>query len=358
MYPAFKTAVAHVAPVFLDREGTVAKACDLIQEAARNGARLIAFPEAYIPAFPIWSALWAPIHNHDYFRRLADQSVVLPGKDVQQICSEARRQGVFVSIGLNERSDASVGCIWNTNLLIGDDGSLLNHHRKIVPTFFEKLVWSNGDGAGLNVVDTAIGRLGALICGENTNPLARFTLMAQGEQVHISSYPPIWPTRDPSQGANYDLESAIRIRAGAHSFEGKLFNVVASGFMDARMRAELLTTQPDAARILDHSPRGISVVIGPDGAPIGEFLQNDEGILYQEIDINRCVEPKQFHDVVGSYNRFDIFELSVNRTRLQPIAFSRATASEAEKPAPASAARTRLDGKTGAILRKGSRSAF
>ncbi len=328
-YPVFKTAAAHVAPVFLDRDATVEKACDVIREAARNNAQLVVFPEAFIPAFPVWSALWAPIYNHKFFCTLAGNSMVLPGKELTRLCEEARRQGVFVSIGINERSDASVGCIWNTNLLIGDDGTVLNHHRKIVPTFYEKLVWTSGDGAGLRVSDTRIGRLGALICGENTNPLARYALMAQGEQVHISTYPPLWPTHDPRGGGNYDLQSAIRIRAGAHSFEAKVFNIVASGFMDAKMRAQLVASDADVAEVLDRTPRGISVVTGPSGEPVSEILQESEGILYHDIDINQCVEPKQFHDVVGYYNRFDIFELKVNRTRLTPITFGEAAGAPA-----------------------------
>jgi len=331
-YPVFKAAVAHVAPVFLDRDATVKKTCDLIREAARNGAQLVVFPEAYIPAFPVWSALWAPIYNHQFFCQLAENSLVLPGEALSRLCEEAQHREIFVSVGINERSDASVGCLWNTNLLIGDDGTVLNHHRKLVPTFYEKLIWANGDGAGLKVCDTRIGRLGALICGENTNPLARYTLMAQGEQVHISSYPPLWPTRDPRDGGNYDLESAIRIRAGAHSFEAKVFNVVASGFMDTKMRTKLIEVDASVAEVLDRTPRAISLVIGPSGEPVSSILQEAEGILYQDIDINQCVEPKQFHDVVGYYNRFDIFELKVNRTRLKPISFSETTT---ETPAEA-----------------------
>ena len=315
-YPAYKVAAAHVAPVFLDLEATVQKACSLIGEAARNGARLIAFPETYIPAFPVWSALRAPIHNHDLFKRLAAASIRVPGPEVAAICAAARDGGIFVSMGINEGTDASVGCIWNANLFIGEDGSVLNHHRKLVPTFYEKLTWANGDGSGLRVVETPLGRIGMLICGENTNPLARFTLMAQGEQVHVSTYPPAWPTRDPKAGGNYDLAGAIRIRAGAHAFEAKCFNVVASGFMDKPMRDAL------AGRILDGSPRGVSMIIGPDAEPVCQVLCEEEGILYADIDLDACVEPKQFHDVVGSYNRFDIFHLTVDRSRNRPVTFT------------------------------------
>jgi aliphatic nitrilase len=323
-YPAFKVAAAHVAPIFLDLEKTVDKACAVIEEAARHGAQLIAFPETYVPAFPVWCSLRAPIYNHDLFRRLAANSMLLPGPELARIAATVRRCGVFVSLGVNERTEASVGCLWNSNVLIGEDGSVLNHHRKLVPTFFEKLVWANGDGAGLAVTPTRLGRIGMLICGENTNPLARYALMAQGEQVHVSSYPPLWPTRDPKDAGNYDLANAIRIRAGAHSFEAKAFNVVCAAFMDRAMHDELAKLGGDAGRIVEQSPRGVSMVIGPTGEQVGGTLSDSEGILYADIDLSACVEPKQFHDVVGYYNRFDIFKLTVDRSANRPITFEAA----------------------------------
>ena len=320
---AYKVAAAHVAPVFLDAEKTVAKACSLVAEAARHGAALIAFPETYVPAFPLWSAVVAPIENHEWFKRLAASSIRCPGPELERIAGAARRHGMVVSLGFNEGTADSVGCLWNSNVLIGEDGAILNHHRKLVPTFWEKLTWANGDGSGLRVVETRLGRIGMLICGENTNPLARFTLMAQGEQVHVSTYPPVWPTRDPrgGGGANYDLAGAIRIRAGAHSFEAKAFNIVASGFMDAAMREELATLGKDAMRVLEESPRAVSMVIGPTGEPVGDVLSDREGLLYASIDTRACVEPKQFHDVVGYYNRLDVFNLTVDRTRRRPVAW-------------------------------------
>ncbi len=322
VYPAGRVAAAHVAPVFLDLDRTVDKAVGLIEEAARHGAGLIAFPETYVPAFPVWSALQAPIHSHDWFRRLAANAMRCPGPELERLAAAARRTGVVVSLGFNEGTADSVGCLWNANILIGEDGRLLGHHRKLVPTFWEKLTWANGDGAGLRVSETPLGRVGALICGENTNPLARYALMAQGEQIHISTYPPVWPTRDPRGGGNYDLAQAIRIRAGAHAFEAKAFTIVASGFMDRAMRQELSAIGPDAAAILDASPRAVSMVIGPTGDLVGSALQDSEGLLYADIDTAACVEPKQFHDVVGYYNRFDVFALTVNRARQRPIAFA------------------------------------
>jgi len=320
-YPSYKIAAAHVAPVFMDVAATVDKACSLIREAAGNGAQLVVFPETYIPAFPLWCALQAPIHNHDLFRALAANSIRVPGPELDMVANTARKEGVFVSMGFNEGTDISVGNIWNSNVLIGDDGAILNHHRKIVPTFYEKLVWARGDGAGLQVSNTKIGRLGMLICGENTNPLARYTLMAQGEQVHMSTYPPTWPTHDQVPSDNYDLEQAIKIRAAVHSFEAKAFNIVAASFLDKATRDLLAARDPDAGRILDSSPRGVSVVMGPHGKPVSEVMKDSEGLLYADIDLSACVEPKQYHDVVGGYNRFDIFNLTVDRTAQRPVHF-------------------------------------
>ena len=319
--PQFKAASIHAAPVFLDLEATVDKVCSLVAESARNGAALVAFPETFIPAFPVWSALRAPIHNHDLFRRLAANSVAVPGAELNRVCQAVRKSGVIVSLGINERTTSSLGCIYNSNLLIGEDGSILNHHRKLVPTFYEKLTWAAGDGAGLRVSDTVCGRLGMLICGENTNPLARYTMIAQGEQTHISSYPPLWPTHDPKVAGNYDLEQAIRLRAGAHSFEAKAFNVVSSGFMDKAMFQFLCELDADAGRILEGSPRSVSMVTDPSGSGIGEVMRDEEGILYADIDVAACVEPKQFHDISGGYNRFDIFDLTVDRSANRPVTF-------------------------------------
>jgi aliphatic nitrilase len=333
MYPKFKACSAHVAPVFLDAKGTVDKACSLIAEAAAAGAKLIAFPESFVPAFPIWAGVQAPIHNHEFFKRLAAQSIAVPGPEVQLLSEAARENGIIVSIGISERSPVSVGCLWNSNLLIGADGAMLNHHRKLMPTFYEKLIWAGGDGEGLRVCDTVIGKIGMLICGENTNPLARYALMAQGEQVHVSSYPPVWPTRPSNQPGRYDLAAAIKIRAGAHSFEGKVFNIVSSAFLDKSAFEALPGLGREARDTLEQSPQAVSMFIGPSGEIISDTFCEAEGLLYQDIDISLCVEPKQFHDVVGYYNRFDIFDLAVTRKRLAPIRFLDDTGNIPDTPA-------------------------
>jgi aliphatic nitrilase len=316
-----KVAAVHAAPVFLDRAATTAKALSIIREAAHAGASLIAFPETYIPAFPVWAALWAPIENHDLFVLMAEQSVSITGPEIAAIRNEARLLGVTVSMGISESSPASVGLIWNSNVLIGPDGGILNHHRKLVPTFYEKLVWAAGDGAGLRVVDTPAGRVGNLICGENTNPLARYTLMAQAEQIHISSWPPMWPTRRPGNGGNFNNVAANRIRASAHSFEAKSFGIITAGYMDKAMRDFLIARDPGVTDVIDRTQRAVSFFVDPTGEVLGDTLQDEEGIAYAEFDLQRCIEPKQFHDVVGYYNRFDVFDLSINRKRLVPATF-------------------------------------
>lgn len=314
---------AHLAPVYLDPAATTQKAVDAIAEAARAGARLIAFPESYIPGFPIWAALSAPIYNHELFRRFVASSVSVDGPEVRSLCEAARKSGITVSMGISERNPASVGSIWNSNILIGPDGSILNHHRKLVPTYYEKLIWTPGDGQGLSVTPTPVGRVGSLICGENSNPLARYALIAQAEELHVSTYPPLWPTRDPTDGGTpYNLETAIRVRAGAHSFEGKVFNLVVSSVIDDTTRNTISELGVDALRILDGTATGVTLVIDPFAEVISDVLKDDEGILLQEIDLSRCTEPKQFHDISGYYNRFDVFDLRVNRARTRPITFT------------------------------------
>ena len=244
-------------------------------------------------------------------------------------------------------------------MLISDEGRILNHHRKITPTFYEKLVWAPGDGAGLRVVETErLGKVGGLICGENTNPLARWALMAQGEQVHVSSWPPVWPTRRTrakgvspvvgdsatASGKQYDNVAANRTRAAAHCFEAKCFGVLCSSFMDKEMRDVIVKHAPSSAETLDTITQGASLFIDPTGAQIGEQVVGEEGIAYADLDLSECVEPKQFHDVVGTgYQRYDIFDLKVTRKRHGPESIFQLDAgageSEAESIGPSASAR-------------------
>lgn len=320
--PSLKVALAQVSPEFLDLSATIHKACSVIEEAAKNGADIVIFPETYIAAFPFWSAVIAPIYNHEKFIKLVENSPAINGPEMEAISKAAEKFKIFVSIGLNEKSNYSTGCIWNSNALYDRSGNLINHRRKIAPTFYEKLIWASGDANGLRVTDTEIGKIGMLICGENTNPLARYSLMAEGEQLHISTYPPIWPTRDTRLGGDYDLSEAIRIRAAGHSFEAKAFNAVVAGCLTEEMIDYVSNGDNNIEEILRTTPRGISMVVDPTGKKIGGTSGSDEEISYVKIDLNYCIEPKQFHDVVGSYNRFDIFKLHVDRSTQEPATFT------------------------------------
>ena len=226
--PGATVAAVQAAPVFLDRDATVDKACALIREAGRAGARLVAFPEVFVPGFPHWIYLDRPQANEHYFVELVREAVDVPGPATEALGGAARDAGAWVVIGVNERSRRSAGELFNTNLVFGPDGALAGWHRKLMPTYAEKMIWSFGDGSTLRVYDTPLGRLGTLCCGENTNPLARFTLIAQGEQIHVANYP-----ARPA-GDAVDLAYNIQIRAAAHAFEGKCYVVVAGSLLPAR----------------------------------------------------------------------------------------------------------------------------
>ena len=188
VYRRFRAAAVQVAPVFLDREATIEKLEGWVAKAKSAGADLVVFGESYIPAFPLWNMLYAPVDQHAFYRRLFANAIEVPGPHVKQLGDIARRHRTILSVGITEKGSVSMGAMWNTNLLFDTDGRLLNRHRKLVPTWAEKLTWANGDASNLRVETTAVARLGALICGENTNTLARFALLAQGERC---TSPPI-----------------------------------------------------------------------------------------------------------------------------------------------------------------------
>jgi aliphatic nitrilase len=312
--PKFVAAAVQASPVFLDTPATIEKAVGLIREARANGADLIAFPEVFIPAYPYWSWITDPVTGGGWFDKLARAAITEPGPEVDILRGAAREAGIHVVIGINERSASSIGTLYNTLLTIGPDGALLGKHRKLMPTWAEKLTWAPGDGAGLRVYDTAIGPLGALACGENTNTLARFALLAQGELVHVASYISL-PVAPP----DYDMAEAIKLRAIAHSFEGKLFTIVSCSTVSEEIITAMEGVVSDARARLQRKSSAFSGVIGPDGRVVGKPLIDEEGIVYAEIDLGRCIQPKQMHDIVGHYNRFDVFDLRVNRRRLEPI---------------------------------------
>lgn len=179
--PSVRAAICHASPIFLLSSKTTQKAISLIRQASANSTNLVVFPETFIPAFPVWSSLLPPHQCHDFFHRMSRESVYADGNEIRAIRDTARQHNLLVNLGFSEKVHHSNATMYNSNLLIGTQGEVLVHHRKLMPTFFEKLTWSPGDGAGLRVANTQYGNIGTLICGENTNPLARYALMAQAE---------------------------------------------------------------------------------------------------------------------------------------------------------------------------------
>lgn len=313
-HPRFVAAAVQAAPVFLDPDATVAKARRLIAEAAAEGARLVAFPEVFVPGYPYWNWTMTPIQGGPWFERLYNSSVDIPGPHVGALQAAAGEHGVHVVIGVNERAPRGAGTLYNTVLVIDDGGELIGVHRKLVPTWAEKLTWAGGDGSSLRVYDTSIGPLGALACGENTNTLARFTLLAQGELVHVANYISL-----PVAPEDYDMVEAIKVRAAAHSFEGKVFSVVSCSTISDEI-VEAVAGEDAAARTMLSRPNSaFSGIFGPDGRLMTDPLVDVEGIVYAEIDLSRCIQPKQMHDIIGHYNRFDVFDLRVNTRQLTPV---------------------------------------
>ncbi|MBK0329645.1 carbon-nitrogen hydrolase family protein [Rhodobacteraceae bacterium F11138] len=315
-FKTFTVAAVQAPPVFLDAAKTADKAAALIGEAARNGAKLVVFPEVFIPGYPYWNWITDPVTGGAWFDKLVRASVFAGGPEIGAIRAAAKASECYVVIGLNERSQVSLGALYNTLMLIGPDGAVVGKHRKLVPTWAEKLTWTGGDGSGLKVHATEIGPIGSLACGENTNTLARFSLLAQGELVHTASYISL-PVAPP----DYDMAEAIKLRSMSHSFEGKVFTITATSTVSDEIIQAMEDIRSDARALLERRSSAYSGVIGPDGREVVPGLIDDEGIVYADIDLGKCIQPKQMHDITGHYNRFDVFNLQVNQQPQSPAFF-------------------------------------
>ncbi len=321
-FKKFKAAAVQASPVYLDVDKTITKVISLMKEAAGNGAKIIAFPEVFVAGYPYWNWIMTPVAGSKWYEKLYISSILADGPEIQLVRKAAKELDLNVVLGINERGD-SYGEIYNTNLIIDNTGTLIGKHRKLVPTWAEKLTWTSGDGSSLKVYPTTTGPLGTLACGENTNTLARFTLLAQGELVHVANYISL-PVAPP----DYNMAEAIKIRAAAHSFEGKLFTIVSCSTISKEMMDVLRDEVPNVDELLTRKNSAFTGFIGPNGATIGEPLIDDEGIVYAEIDLQKCIQPKQMHDILGHYNRFDIFDLRVNVAPTKKITFVNESAKE------------------------------
>lgn len=305
----FKVAAIQATPVFLDRDATVAKACKLIAEAAKQGASLVVFPEAYIPGYPDW--VW-PLpagelsQHHDLYSKLLDNSIDVPSTATKQIGAAAKKAKVYVVIGINERNAEAGGhSLYNTVLYFGSDGQIMGKHRKLMPTGGERLVHAQGDGSTLGVYDTPLGRIGALICWENYMPLARYAMYAWGVEIYIA---PTWDQGEP-------WLSTIRHIAK----EGRVY-VISCGSVFSKKDI------PDdlAFKKLVYSGKdgfinsGDSAIVGPDGKILAGPLNKKEGILLAEVDLQKLRGLNSGLDVAGHYARPDVFDFGVN-TDPKPI---------------------------------------
>jgi nitrilase len=295
-----RAAAVQAAPVFLDREATLAKVGLLIQEAARNGAGLIAFPETFVPTYPEWVWRLAPWDGptRALYGRLLDQSVVVPGPATEAIGAAARRAKAYVSIGVNEREPQG-STLYNAQLYFGPDGSLLGKHRKLIPTGGERLVWGMGDASTLSVFDTPFGRLGGLICWENYMPLARVAMYTAGIDVWVAATwddDPVWVST---------LQHIAK--------EGRVHVLGVNSVMRA---TDVPSTVPGYEEVWagddEWMSRGRSAIVGPRGEILAGPLVEEEGILYADLDVGYARSVRVEFDAVGHYSRPDVFQLSVH----------------------------------------------
>jgi len=301
---AFRIAAVQASPVFLDLNASVEKACRLIEEAADEGATLVAFPEAFLPGYPVWAWFVPAVQTHPLralYSELHRNSVTIPGAATRRLGEVAADRGVTVAMGINERnSEASDSTLFNTLLYIGPDGKVLGKHRKMVPTAGERLVWGQGAQGDLEVFDLPFGRVGGLLCWENYMPLARYALSAWGEQIHVA---PTWDRGEPwiSSMRHIAKESRCFVLGACQAFH-KDDIPDALEFKEAYLSGVEGWINP-----------GLSVIVDPDGKIVAGPLEAEEGILYADVDPDQLVGPRWQLDVAGHYARPDIFELTYHR---------------------------------------------
>jgi nitrilase len=284
-------ACAQVEPVVFDLDATIDRIDEVAGEAAGKGARLVLFPEAYIPAYPSnrWARYLAAGQDaKGVYAKLARSSVEIPGPASDRLGSIAREHSLWLAVGANELDG---GTIYNALLLYGPDGELALHHRKLVPTNHERLVWGPGDGNGLRAVESDLGKVGGLICWENLMPLARFSLYESGVEIYLA------PTADDTEDWHDSLKHIAR--------ESRAFVLSCCVFQRA-------SSYPDDVQLAEGDElvgRGGSAILGPDGAYLAGPLWDEEGILTAELDPQRLYEERQRFDPAGDYHRPDVFEL-------------------------------------------------
>ncbi len=303
-------AIIQHAPVFMDLGASMNKALGLTEEAARGGARVVTFGETWLPGYPAWldscgdMGLWDHAPTKSVFARLRQNSVLVPGDETKALGELAADHKITLVIGVNERVETGPGngTLYNSLLTFTPDGALANHHRKLVPTHTERLVWGQGDGRGMESVATPNGRIGGLICWEHWMPLARQALHLAGEQIHVA----VWPT----------VHEMHQLASRHYAFEGRCFVLAAGLIMRAKDLPNELSTpanlcdQPDAFLL-----HGGSAIIGPNGRYVVEPCFDQEKIITAQLDLNAVDEERMTLDVAGHYSRPDLFDFRMREDR-------------------------------------------
>ncbi|WGD29200.1 Nit6803 family nitriliase [Ancylobacter sp. WKF20] len=300
-----RAAAVQIAPDLDSLEGTLTRVLAALEEAAGKGARLVVFPETFLPWYPYFSFVLPPVLTGAEHLRLYEQAVLVPGPVTEAVAASARRLGVVVVLGVNERDH---GSLYNTQLIFDADGSLKLKRRKITPTFHERMIWGQGDGAGLKVADTAVGRVGALACWEHYNPLARYALMAQHEEIHVAQFP------GSLVGPIFAEQIEVTIRH--HALESGCFVVNATGWLT---EDQITRISPDERLRKALIGGCMTAIISPEGSHVVPPLISGEGILIADLDMALITKRKRMMDSVGHYARPELLSLNLDDRPAVPL---------------------------------------
>lgn len=294
-----RAGAVQISPVLHSCEGTTQKVLDTVSQSAKEGVQLLVFPETFIPYYPYFSFVQPPVLTGKEHLKLYEEAVIVPGEVTQAISRAANAHNMVIVLGVNEREG---GSLYNTQLIFDADGKLLLKRRKITPTYHERMIWGQGDGAGLKTVDTAVGRLGTLACWEHYNPLARYTLMAQHEQIHCGQFP--------GSMVGQVFADQMEVTMRHHALESGCFVVNATGWLTPEQKAEI-APEEKLQKVL--SGGCYTAIISPEGKPLCEPITEGEGVAIADLDFSLITKRKRMMDSVGHYARHDLLQLQVNR---------------------------------------------